>query len=601
VEQRYWAARETTRGVEPVAEKLKEEYHTAIAKKKVAAKRLKEIEWELNPESRWHKVVKWQAEQYFDDPQAIKLCRAIEKNDVEEMNRLIAAGADVNATGKEGMTLLLWAFPDRKLERFECLLKHGADPNVFFESDFGVGHRPFHPYPENENFYVDRGCHAGQSVTHLACRSPVIKYMQLVFAHGGDANLVDKKTKVVPLGIALRTSMPEKPIRVEILIKNNANPNPKGYYPAIQAVKRYEYDTARFLLQSGTDSSLTPPRDSRTLVHWVLMHEEYLPFPNTTRASGYQALVDWLNEHKAPFAEARADLDRKGRPWGKVLKLQRDKELAEGEALGKIWAQKRTEKLKTIKLADLEASESTEDLVQTLSDRQLMRLEVPADLNTAVFSMYRPLPRKTSSKRQQPWVTVFADKRLVCRSISSPTAKPVKTSISQAELTWLLHLAVNECEILEKRTSSYGRKKQHSRKGVYKYQLSVKSGSNQLQLPKEALIVKSLSRKLKLDNFKVLHTFVMSLANRAHLGDQTQSTKILDIINAELQKKHPDLPLFQLHHLAYADRADHSKFICSFKRKIDLGEKRFEEVFAVYVVDEHKPRVRINVRKYSKG
>ncbi len=597
VEQRYWAALEANRGVEPVPGNLKEEFQTAISKKKVAARRMNEIEWELNPDSRWHKVVKWKAEEYFNDPQAIKLCHAIETNDVEEMNRLIAAGADVNATGKAGMTLLLWAFPDRKLERFECLLKHGADPNVFIESDFNVGSRPFHPYPENRNFFEDRGCHAGQSVTHLACRSPVIKYMQLVFAHGGDANLVNKKTKVVPLGIALRTFMPEKPIRVEILIKNNANPNPIGYYPAIQAVKRHEYDTARFLLQSGANPSLTPLRDSRTLVHWVLMHEEHLPFPDTKRDFEYRSLVDWLLEHDAPFDEARADLDRKGRLWGKALKKKREKELAEGKALGKIWAQKRVEKLKAIKLADLETPETTEDFVKALSDLQLMRLELPADLNTQVFVMYQTLPKRISSKQQRPWITVFADRRVVCPSFISPTAEPVKASISQAELTWLLHLAVNECGILEKRTAFYERKKRPTGKGFFNYQLSVKYGSNQLQLPQDTLVIRSLRRKLKLDKFKGLHTFIRDLVNRAHLGNQSEVTKVIDAINAALQKQHPDLPLFQLHHLAYADRGDNSRFTCSFERKINLGDKQFEEVTAVYVLDDRKPKVIINVRK----
>jgi ankyrin repeat protein len=58
------------------------------------------------------------------------LCKAIEENDVGEIDRLVAAGADVNAKGKENMTPLLWAFPDDKPERFKKLLELGADPNA---------------------------------------------------------------------------------------------------------------------------------------------------------------------------------------------------------------------------------------------------------------------------------------------------------------------------------------------------------------------------------------------------------------------------------------------------------------------------------------
>src|SRR5689334_16940629 len=82
------------------------------------------------PYATWHEKHNWKAEDYFVDPQVIALCRAIEANDLAEMDRLIAAGADVNGQGKGKMTPLLWALPDNKLARFERLLQHGADPNV---------------------------------------------------------------------------------------------------------------------------------------------------------------------------------------------------------------------------------------------------------------------------------------------------------------------------------------------------------------------------------------------------------------------------------------------------------------------------------------
>ncbi len=93
--------------------------------------------------STWHQKCGWKAEDYFDDPKVVALCKAIEANDLAEMDRLIAAGADVNAKGKDGMTLLLWAYPDNKLDRFKKLLEHGADPNVITKSDFNT-HGGFH-------------------------------------------------------------------------------------------------------------------------------------------------------------------------------------------------------------------------------------------------------------------------------------------------------------------------------------------------------------------------------------------------------------------------------------------------------------------------
>jgi len=107
-------------------------------------------------EETWHQKYDWKAEKYFDDPLVIALCEAIEADDLEEIDRLVAAGADVNAKGKGNMTPLMWAYPDHKPKRFERLLKHGADPNVIITSDLGTG---------RESTIL------GTSVTHLATRS----------------------------------------------------------------------------------------------------------------------------------------------------------------------------------------------------------------------------------------------------------------------------------------------------------------------------------------------------------------------------------------------------------------------------------------------
>ena len=119
--------------------------------------------------STWQQKFGWKAEDYFNDPQVVALCRAIEANDIAEIARLVMAGANVNAQGKGRMTPLLWAFPDNKLDRFQRLLEHGADPNVIIESDFNTR----------------GGMSAGNSVTHMACNTSFPGYFEAVFAHGG--------------------------------------------------------------------------------------------------------------------------------------------------------------------------------------------------------------------------------------------------------------------------------------------------------------------------------------------------------------------------------------------------------------------------------
>ncbi len=69
-----------------------------------------------------HELFGWKAEDYFTDAKVIALCRAIEVDDLKEIDRLVANGADVNAKGKGNMTPLLWSYLDDKIDRFQRLL-----------------------------------------------------------------------------------------------------------------------------------------------------------------------------------------------------------------------------------------------------------------------------------------------------------------------------------------------------------------------------------------------------------------------------------------------------------------------------------------------
>jgi ankyrin repeat protein len=95
------------------------------------------------PTLTWYENKNWRAEDYFDDPQVIELCRAIangaakfndtvDKEVLDLIDKLLAEGADVNAKGKDNMTVLLWSHYARDPRVFEKILKAGADPNVRF-------------------------------------------------------------------------------------------------------------------------------------------------------------------------------------------------------------------------------------------------------------------------------------------------------------------------------------------------------------------------------------------------------------------------------------------------------------------------------------
>jgi len=262
----------------------------------------------------FHQKCGWKAKDFFDDPQVIALCHAIEKNDIAEIDRLVADGANVNALGKDNMTPLLWAYPDNNLERFTRLLHHGADPNVSIKSDLNTR----------------GGFGVGDSVTHMACRTTFPGYFEAVFEHGGDPNLVKNGIFKgdTPLFSVVTGGGPNKKSHLKLLIEKGANVNHLnggGNTPVMQAVSwGGQYVLALELLRAGADWKIYLPNTNTKLVHLVAMEVD--PTPNQPRtattpqsrkslwtpqqATDYEELVKWLEDHGESIDVAKADIKR---------------------------------------------------------------------------------------------------------------------------------------------------------------------------------------------------------------------------------------------------------------------------------------------------
>ncbi|MDX1946797.1 MAG: hypothetical protein SFU86_15455 [Pirellulaceae bacterium] len=269
----------------------------------------------------WHEKLGWRSEDYFDDSKVVQLCQAIESGDIAAIDRLVESGANVKAIGKDNMTPLLWALPDDNLKRFTRLLEHGADPNVVIEGEFNT-----------------RGqMRAGDSVTHMACRTKFEGYFDAVFSHGGDPNLVRKDridSDVTPLFAVIGGSATSKEEKVKALIKMGANiDHMDGSWatPTMYALVRGRYDIALILLAAGADHTVYRPKSNTRLVHVVIGEERRSSIWTPEQKAVYERVVQTLKDRGESFEEARADIAR-WRSWNAAsgeYRRNMDAEIAE--------------------------------------------------------------------------------------------------------------------------------------------------------------------------------------------------------------------------------------------------------------------------------
>jgi ankyrin repeat protein len=257
-----------------------------------------------------HQRCGWKAADYFTDPKVIALCKAIEAKDLAEMDRLVKAGADVNAQGKGKMTPVLWAFPDDQLPRFKWLLEHGANPNVIVESDFGT------------KGYIS----AGESVTHMACKTDFAGYFDAVFDHGGDPNL--RRTgasgrDATPLFNVITAGGGNRKEKVKRLIAAGADMNALsgGSTAPMKAAGWFDQnDLVLIMLKAGADFRKYDHKDRDRLIHRVVSQEfgtVGLKALTPQMRADRDAVIKWLEDHGESYEAAKADIARWD-SWGRT-------------------------------------------------------------------------------------------------------------------------------------------------------------------------------------------------------------------------------------------------------------------------------------------
>ncbi len=173
----------------------------------------------------------------WSDPQVAELATAAVNGDIARIDQLVAAGVDVNAQGRLGLTPLYFVYQAKNKAGFARLLQHGASPNIETWDGDSVIHSAAEYY---------RDC----------------EWLDLALKHGGDPNLPRSLNRFVPDRPPIFEAILIGNARaVELLIEAGADlrlkddQNKTPLECAISSLARFE--VIYHLLQAGADFRAT--------------------------------------------------------------------------------------------------------------------------------------------------------------------------------------------------------------------------------------------------------------------------------------------------------------------------------------------------------
>ena len=260
-----------------------------------------------------HQQLKWKAEDFFTDKGVIALCKAIEKKNVAEVDRLVKSGVNINAKGRNNMTPLLWAFPMGE-EIFKKALELGADPNVELTGD--VWHAPLLV----QGHSVMSACASPDIVEGLTHREyfpgvPMDNYLKFVLQHGGNPNITDVngKTPLFYLGLSIPRKVRE---RVRLLVEAGGDLNHRdsqGCTPLNACIGR-ETDYLLCMLDAGADYRIPDNGGSDVILRLEKLRKPQGPGGQANSfldraVADARPVFEWLSNEGVNWKAAHAALD----------------------------------------------------------------------------------------------------------------------------------------------------------------------------------------------------------------------------------------------------------------------------------------------------
>lgn len=271
------------------------------------------------------------------------------------------------------------------------------------------------------------------------------------------------------------------------------------------------------------------------------------------------------------------------------------------------------------------AERPAEQRVQELTENEREAIRLPADPDQVVFTLTENHfdGAEAEGADVKPWIRVFADGRTDCGHLLPFVTERREDRLTSAELSWLLHLAVNECRMLSRTTQevaeeyerwtgpspSEARKLLDARR-PFQYYVNLPAGENEIAVPQFVLVGRPLRARMKFDAFASLHKYVNFLTSRAFLGTDAEREAILAALNAKLAVEAAESPPFLIEHLISASSVTtpqpgfkQTHVGAAFQQEISLGDNRFRRVLGTVHVEEagDAPTINIQVSEYRKG
>ncbi len=227
-------------------------------------------------------------EMFPGNPQAQALAKAAEKGDITTMDKLVAVGADPNATGTYGVTVPVWLLYHPNKTGFRRLLELGADPNKITRSEAG-----------QENSLMHRA----------AARSGYIgaEYLQMAIDIGrGDPNLEVGEFRRTPIWEA---SPPNNIDAFAVLLNagvdiNFTTSHMSKFYLVLETARSNNYKATLYLLLSGAEYQRKTPsgHNLKKIIQYHIKDEK--PYTIGYDASQYMwfwRCVDFLEKRGETF------------------------------------------------------------------------------------------------------------------------------------------------------------------------------------------------------------------------------------------------------------------------------------------------------------